>query len=109
MLCSIVLAFGWLAVYVDGHNDEVQAAVLVLLVGGVALGLTDSRGRWIAAIVLGLSIVLSHAIANLLQIGTEFARSAPNFGMLIALIPALLGTGAGVVLRSMVHRATEQL
>jgi hypothetical protein len=105
----IAVAFGCFAVYVDGHNDEVQAAVLVLLVGGVAIGLVGARGRWIATAILGLSIVVSHPIANLLQVGSEFARTPPNLGMLIAFIPALIGTAVGVVLRSGVHKAINQL
>ena len=105
----LAVLFGCLAIYVDDHNDEVQAAVLVLLVGGVALGLLGTRARWIAAIVLGLSIILSHVVAHALHLGTEFAQSAPNAGMLLPLIPALLGTAVGVALRTGARRAIREL
>jgi hypothetical protein len=105
----IAVVFGCFAVYVDGRNDEVQAAVLVLLVGGVAIGLVGTRRRWIAAVILGLSIVISHPIANVFHLGSDFAQTAPNLGMLIALVPALIGTAVGVAIRSGMHGAIKQL
>ena len=101
----IAIVFGCIAVYVDDHNDEVQAAVVVLLVGGLMIGLVGARQRWIAAAVLGTSILVSHLLASRLRMGSEFAQSAPNAAMFLPLVPAFIGAAVGAGLRVFVPQS----
>ncbi len=94
------LAVGGFAVHVDLHNDEVQAAVLVLLVGGGLLGLLAPHRAWRWALVLGLSIILGDYAAPQLHLIAR-APEPINWGSLVALIPAFIGTYVGVAVRSM--------
>ena len=107
--CALAVLFGAAAAYVDAHNDEVQAAALVLLVGGFVLGAVLPRGRWVAGILLGLSILAAHVVARLLGLGPETARTPPRIDMLIPLVPSLLGTAVGVGAHYLVRRGVDAL
>jgi hypothetical protein len=93
------IGFGGFAVHVDLHNDEVQATVLVLLIGGGLVGLLAPHRAWRWALVLGLSIVVGDYAAPQLHLIAR-APEPINWGSLIALIPAFIGTYAGVGVRS---------
>jgi hypothetical protein len=93
------LGFGAFAVHVDLHNDEVQAAVLVLLVGGGLLGLLVPQRAWRWALVLGFSIIVGDYAAPQLHLIARPPEPV-NWGALIALIPAFVGTYVGVGIRS---------
>lgn len=93
------VGIGSFAVHVDLHNDEVQAAVLVLLVGGGILGLLAPHRAWRWALVLGLSIVVGDYAAPQLHLIAQ--EPGPiNWGGLLALIPAFVGTYVGVGVRA---------
>ena len=88
------------AVHVDLHNDEVQATVLVVLVGGGLLGMMAPRRAWRWALLLGISIVAGDYAALQLHLVAR-APEPINWGALIAFIPAFIGTYVGVGVRSM--------
>jgi hypothetical protein len=95
---ALAIAIGCFAVHVDLHNSEVQAAVLVLLVGGFLLGAAWPAGAWRWAIVLGLSIIVGDYAAPQLRLVARDPEPV-NWGALLAVIPAFIGTYAGVGVR----------
>jgi hypothetical protein len=99
------VGFGIFAVHVDLHNDEVQAAVLVLLVGGGLLGMMAPHRAWRWALILGLSIVVGDYAAPQLHLIAR-APEPVNWGALLALIPAFVGTYVGVGVRSVLGTRT---
>jgi hypothetical protein len=108
MPLAIAIAIACFAVSVDLHNDEVQAAVLVLLVGGFALGAIWPGGAWRWALILGLSIVVGDNAAP--RLGLVALPIQPmNWGTLIAMIPAFIGTYVGVGVRSLLAASTASL
>jgi hypothetical protein len=94
----LATATGAFAVSVDLHNSEVQAAVLVLVVGGFLLGLAWPGGAWRWALVLGLSILVGDTLALQLHLVARDPEPV-NWTALVALIPAFIGTYAGVGVR----------
>ena len=104
----LAVAVGCFAVSVDLHNDEVQAAVLVLLVGGFIIGAIWPDGAWRWALILGLSIVVGDFAAPQLHWVAQDPKPV-NWGALIALIPAFIGTYVGVGARSLLGAAVTDL
>ena len=96
---AIAVVIACVAVSVDLHNDEVQAAVLVLLLGGFVVGAIWPGGAWRWALVLGLSIFVGDNAAP--RLGLVALPVHPmNWGTLIAIVPAFIGTYVGVGVRS---------
>jgi hypothetical protein len=94
---AVALVLGLCAGWVDLHNDEVQATVLVIVVSAGALGFLAPRSAVLAGLVVGLGVPIAHLYARL----TEFALPYPvhNYAeSFIALVPAVLTAviGAGV-------------
>jgi hypothetical protein len=105
---AVAVAIGCFAVAVDLHNDEVQAAVLVLLVGGFTTGVIWPGGAWRWALILGLSILVGDTAAP--RLGLVALPVQPvNWGALVAMIPAFVGTYAGVGVRSLFAASTAGL
>ena len=105
---TIAVGIGCFAVYVDLHNDEVQAAVLILLVGGFVTGAIWPGGAWRWALILGLSIFIGDNAAP--RLGVVGQPVLPmNWGTLIAIIPAFIGTYVGVGVRSLLGASTASL
>ena len=103
---GLAIAISCFAVSVDLHNDEVQAAVLVLLAGGFVLGGLWPQAAWRWALVLGLSIVVGDNAAP--RLGLSATPIEPmNWGTLIALIPAAIGTYVGVGVRALMSAAVR--
>jgi hypothetical protein len=96
----IALGMGVFAVSVDLHNDEVQATVLVLVVSSFVLGAGWPQGAWRWALILGLMIPVGDYV--LPRLGLLAIPQAFNAGAFLALVPAAIGTGAGVLLRRFV-------
>ena len=95
----LAAAFACFAVSVDLHNSEPQAAALVLIVGGFMLGAIWPSGAWRWALVLGFSIVIGDPIGVALGANPPWPERGFNPGGVVALIPAFLGTYAGVWVR----------
>ncbi len=96
------LAVATFAVVVDLHNDEVQAAVLVILVGGFMVGVIWPAAAWRWALILGLSIVIGDPLGVRLGVRPPWPETGWNAGALVALIPAFIGTYVGVGVRSLI-------
>ena len=94
---------GALAGYVDTHNDEVQATVLVLIVGMAITGFAAPKWWWLAALVAGSCILFAHLIARALGIPPLYPVQPNIFASLLAIVPALLGALAGVAARRVVN------
>ncbi len=105
---ALAVAVGCFAVSVDLHNDEVQAVVLVLLVGGFILGAIWPGGAWRWALILGLSILIGDNGAPRLGLARGPAQPV-NWGTLIALIPAFIGTYVGVGVRKMISESVANV
>jgi hypothetical protein len=102
----IALLFGVFAGYVDLHNDEVQACVLVLLVGTVLLGAWQPKHPWRWALIIGGCVPAAHIIGTLT--GHHPPYKTDLAGPFLALIPALIGAYGGAVIRlAFSHPATE--
>jgi hypothetical protein len=103
---AFAVAIGCFAVSVDLHNDEPQSAAIVLIVGGFLLGAIWPRGAWRTALILGLSIIVGSYFAPRLNM-VATAPLPVNWGMLLALIPAFIGTYVGVAARAMLDAGGE--
>jgi hypothetical protein len=90
---------GAFAGYVDTHNDEVQATVLVLVVGMAITGFAFPKWSWLAALVAGSCILFAHLIARALGIPPLYPVEPNVLASLLALIPAMLGALAGAAVR----------
>ena len=78
----------WLAVS-DLRDDEVQLAVIRLILGGALLGFARPRTWWFWSFALAAWIPAEPLLASLFRI--EFAREADPGRWYLPLIPALLG------------------
>jgi hypothetical protein len=93
------LVVGALAGYVDQHNDEVQATVLVLVVGMVVVGFLSPRWSWLAGLIAGFCILAAALIARALGLPQLYPVQPNVFATLLALIPAMIGAVAGAMIR----------
>ena len=96
-ILAIAFALGLCAGWVDVHNDEVQATVLVLLVSAGTLGFLAPRLAVVAGLVVGLGVPIAHLYVRLTayQLPYPMHNYAESF---IALVPAVLAAvvAAGV-------------
>lgn len=95
--------------YLNLHNDEVQAPLLILLVSGFLLGYIRPQGAWAWAMIVGLWIPLSSLLA--LKIGVFYAcrpghpyscepmTASTAVTTSVLVIPALICAYVGVLLR----------
>ena len=90
-------ALGAFAGYTDLHNDEVQAAVLVLLVATFLPALVHPKGGWIIALLAGSCVPIAHLWARATGFALPYPSALP--GTLLAFVPAFLGAYAGVLVR----------
>ena len=97
-LC-IILAFagGIFAGWVDFNNDEVQAAVLVILMVTFLLGMIIPSRAWLWAIIVGLCLPGFYLIAHGLGYQPVSPPSPGWYASLLALIPASIGAYAGAL------------
>lgn len=93
-LLALILAA--LAVYVDGRVDNTTIPAGLLLIFGLILGFIAPRGALGYAPILGLAIFTVHALGPSLGYKPPYQPSPNVAATLLALIPAFLGTFAGV-------------
>jgi hypothetical protein len=98
------VAVGVFAGQVDFHNDEPQAAVLVLLVLGSMLGFARPRHAWRWGIIAALGIPATYLIGRALGHRPVYWPQPNICATLIAIIPALIGAYAGVLVRKVFGR-----
>jgi hypothetical protein len=105
-VCLIIaLAGGIFAGWVDFNNDEPQAAVLVILVITLLLGLIQPRLAWLWAIIVALSLPAVYLVATNLGYQPVSPPSPGWYASLLALIPAFIGAYAGALGRVIMNRA----
>lgn len=87
--------------YADIHSPDIQSVSLLLASCGWVLGALYPDGAWRRALVLGASVPLAHLVARYtgatLPHGVEHATAT-----YLAVIPAMIGTYAGVLMRRVV-------
>lgn len=88
-----------------GRATEVQLTVLLLLAFGFFAGFNQPRHAWRWGLLLGVWVPIFAFIA--MGVGITQFRAEQQFGSLIALIPAFLGTYAGVVVKRFSERAQD--
>ena len=93
----LALAAGSFAGYVDLHNDEVQAAVLVIVVSGFLLGAAAPRRSGAIGTIIGLGIPVAHLYARATHMVLPYETSWP--WTFLALIPALIAAASGAAAR----------
>lgn len=98
------VAVGAFAGQVDFHNNEPQAAVLVLLVLGSMLGFARPRHAWRWGIIAALGIPATYLIGRALGYKPVYWPKPNICATLIAIIPALTGAYAGVLVRKVLTR-----
>lgn len=93
--------------YVDQHNDEVWAALMLIMPTAFAFGFFLPRGAWLWALIIGSGVIVAGWVALLVGhtapchpgIICPPASFANSLQALIALIPAMIGAYAGAILR----------
>jgi len=110
ILVGIAISIAVFVGYVDQHNDEVWAALLLIVPSTFAFGFVLPRYGWLWALIIGSGVPVAAFIAfgigyvapchpGIVCPPPSAARAAQGF---IALIPAFLGACTGVFLRWMV-------
>lgn len=100
---SLALLCGLFAGWIDFQTTEIQATLLVVLIGSAALGFIQPRGAWRWAILIALGLPLAYSLFPLFGL---LPKEQPNPGVyatLIALLPALVGAYGGVLIRRTIH------
>jgi hypothetical protein len=103
LLYILAVALAMFTGFVDMHNDEVQAALLVILVGSATLAFIEPRAAWRWALILGLSIPVTYLIVPLVDYTTPFQMDS-YWGTFLAFVPAFIGAYGGVFLRWLISR-----
>src|SRR5689334_6252199 len=98
VVLGLALVLGLFAGWVDLHNDEVQAAVLVIVVSAGLLGMWAPRLALITGVIVGLGVPIAHLCARVVgyQLPYPMGHYAESF---IALIPGVLAAGIGAGVR----------
>lgn len=90
----LALAGGALAGYVDFHNDEVQAAVLVLVAVAATCGLLHPRSSWTFGLLASLGIPVYAFVGR--QLG-GVPKYPGEIGVAGILLPALIGVATSTI------------
>lgn len=96
-LLAVIMSAG--VAWVDIHNSEVQAAVIVVMGSALVLGCLQPRFAWMAALILSLGLCIGLALAKIFDWKTAFPVSWSTLPQcLISLIPGMIGAyvGAGI-------------
>ncbi len=98
VVLAAALLLGIVAGWVDLHNDEVQAGVLVIVVAAGLLGMWAPRLALLTGVIVGLGVPIAHLYARLTgyQLPYQMGHYAESF---IALIPGVLAAGIGAAVR----------
>ncbi|HZY44594.1 MAG TPA: hypothetical protein VFF70_07585 [Anaerolineae bacterium] len=91
----VAVIIGW----IDFHATEPQPAAFLLIIFGAIFGFLRPRSAWRWAIILGLSLFVTELIFPLFGLQPIDPPQPNVFATLFALIPAFIGTYAGVVAR----------
>src|SRR5581483_4743020 len=78
------IAGGLFAAYVDFHNNEVRAPMLVILVTTFLLGAAYPRLAWLYALLVAICLTAAHLIAPTFGIQPLYPSSSSPFSLLFA-------------------------
>lgn len=92
---------------VDFRSDEVQNAVLLIVIFTFLFGLLSPRRAWRWALAIGLGVPIVHYTAHWLGVPPRYPVQPGMSGCFLALIPAFIGTYLGVFVRSLLALFTE--
>jgi len=106
---GVALIFAAILGYVNIHSIEVQSPVLVALVSSAIMGFVHPKRAWLWAIVIGLAVPLSYALAPILGYSVPYPPSPNIFATAIVFIPSFLGAYAGVLLRRLTSGERKQI
>jgi hypothetical protein len=108
-LCLLIaFAGGIFAGWVDFNNDEVQAAVLVILVVTFVTGSIMPGKAWLWAMIVAFCLRAIYLVATQLGYQSISPPSPGWYASLIALIPAFIGTYTGALARFTITRIFEK-
>ncbi len=96
---AIALLGSAFAGWVDFHNDEPQAAVLVILIFTALLGWLVPGRAWLSAIIVALGIPAMYFSLRAIGYQPVSLPSPGWYASLLALIPAFIGAYAGAFSR----------
>jgi len=99
----LALSAGVFAGWVDFHNDEPQAAVLVILVATFLLGLILPPRAWLWAIIVALCLPAEYLFLRSLGYQPVSPPSPAWYASLLALIPAFIGAYGGALGRIIIN------
>jgi len=102
----LALYLGLLVGLTDLRTDDPQLPALLLITFGLFLGFAQPQAAWRWALVLGLWIPVLGLIAR--AAGVTNAQFSDVLFSLVALVPALIGAYAGVLVRRFTSRAGDQ-
>jgi len=102
----LALYLGLLVGLTDLRPDDPQLPALLLITFGLFLGFAQPKAAWRWALVLGLWIPVLGLIAR--AAGVTNAQFSDVLFSLVALVPALIGAYAGVLVRRFTSRAGDQ-
>lgn len=95
-VCIIIaVVFGTIAGYVDVNASEVQPAALLIIIFTCFLGFIQPRNAWVAALLVGSSILVAHLLSPVLGYHTMDPVEPNIWETSIALVPAFLGAYIG--------------
>lgn len=102
----LALTLGLLAGWLDVRNTEVQVAAGGLFVFGFVLGALRPARAWLWALLLGLCMPLSLAVARWRQVDAAWPIGWRNVAeSALAVVPALLGAYGGALGRWIFNRS----
>ena len=94
---ALALAAGVLAGYVDLHNDEVQATLLIIVASAFLLGAARPRQSGAIGAIIGLCIPAAHLYARATHMVVPYQTSW--LWTFLALIPAVVAAASGALAR----------
>ena len=86
----------------DRAQSEVQPAVILLLAGAFVLACARPKDAWVYGLIIGAGVPIVDLVAHTLAVPAPWP-SVPG-SRLIAFLPAVLGAGAGALLRNAMKR-----
>lgn len=100
------VAAGLFAAWVDFHNDEPQAPMLVIVIGSFILGALRPQKAWRWGAIIGLCMPAAHLIGprlgmHRIDAGTA-ATSSGSLSLAVLVIPAILCAYLGAGFRKLI-------
>lgn len=103
----VALLLGLCGGWVDLHNDEVQAAALVIIVSAFLVAAAAGEKPWLFGLATGLGIFFTYAAR--LVFGMPPREEVRLAETLVAIIPGMIGAFAGYVARRLLSAAMRAL